>query len=134
MGSLIRGTFDLSKYFTNSLTPPSYERVTLFSFSSLRSANSIITPEFKNANSLNRCSKVLKSYFIFVNVSSEAQNLTSVPFLSPAGPTFFKGLVVSPLQNSTKCSESSLQILSSSLDDSALTTDTPTPCKPPETL
>ena len=71
---------------------------------------------------------------MFENVSSDAQNLTSVPFLSPAGPIFFKGLIVSPLLNSTWCSELSLHILSSSLDDNALTTETPTPCKPPETL
>ena len=101
IGSLIRDAFDLSKYFTNSLTPPWYERTTLFSLSPLRSTNSIVTPEFKKANSLKRCSKVLKSYCIFENVSSDAQNLTSVPFLSPADPIFFKGLIVSPFLNST---------------------------------
>ena len=101
IGSLIRDTFDLSKYFTNSLTPPSYESTTFFSFSSLRSTNSIFTPEFKKANSLKRCSKILKSYFIFENVSSDAQNLTSVPFLSPAGPISLRELIVSPLLNST---------------------------------
>ena len=41
------------------------------------------------------------------------------------------GLVASPLLNSTKCSSPSLNIFKLSLDDKALTTDTPTPCNPP---
>ena len=44
------------------------------------------------------------------------------------------GLVASPLLNSTKCSSPSLNIFKLSLDDKALTTDTPTPCNPPDTL
>ena len=44
------------------------------------------------------------------------------------------GLVASPLLNSTKCSLPSLNIFKLSLDDKALTTDTPTPCNPPDTL
>ena len=39
-----------------------------------------------------------------------------------------------PLRKRTKCSLPSRQILSSSTVDSALTTETPTPCRPPETL
>ena len=51
-----------------------------------------------------------------------------------AGPRTISGLTASPCANFIQCSWPSRQIVSSSHSDSALTTETPTPCRPPETL
>ena len=49
-------------------------------------------------------------------------------------PTIFKGDFASPLLNSIKYFFPSLLISNLSFSDNALTTETPTPCSPPETL
>ena len=74
-----------------------------------------------------------------VKVSVEGRKVTSVPRLGlplsmGAGPTVTSGETTSPWANSTKNSFSSRQMRSFSHFDSALTTETPTPCRPPETL
>ena len=92
------------------------------------------TPEFRNASSRRRCSSVAKSNSTMVKVLGEGRNVTSVPRLSFASPTAFSGATATPSRNSMKCSLPSRQMVSLSQVDSALTTDTPTPCSPPETL
>ena len=72
-------------------------------------------------------------------VSGEGQNVTSVPRFSlpstiGAGPTTLSGATASPLANSITCSSPSRQTRKTSRVDKALTTETPTPCRPPETL
>ena len=72
-------------------------------------------------------------------VSGDGVNVTSVPRFSlpssvGAGPTIFRGATASPPANSTRCSSPSRQTRSTSRVDNALTTETPTPCRPPETL
>ena len=47
---------------------------------------------------------------------------------------FFKGFKDFPFSNSIKYSLPSLYILNLRFLDKALTTETPTPCNPPETL
>ena len=94
----------------------------------------MVTPEFRNASSRRRCSSVAKSNSIMVKVSVEGRKLTSVPRLPPASPTTFSGATATPSWNSMKCSLPSRQMVSFSQVDSAFTTDTPTPCRPPETL
>ena len=56
-----------------------------------------------------------------------------VPFLL-VFPFFDKGLIAFPFANSIKYSLPSLNIVNSNFSDKAFTTETPTPCKPPETL
>ena len=75
-----------------------------------------------------------------VNVSVEGVNVTSVPrFGRPstigAGPTTLSGATASPPANSIML----LEFVAPDAQhgtrlDSALTTETPTPCSPPETL
>ena len=74
-----------------------------------------------------------------VKVSDDGQKVTSLPRFglpstSGAGPTTLSGATTSPWANSTKCSRPSRQTRKTSFVDKALTTDTPTPCRPPETL
>ena len=94
----------------------------------------MVTPELRNASSRRRCSSVAKSNSIMVKVFGEGKNVTSVPRLPPVSPTTFSGATATPSRNSMKCSLPSRQIVSLSQLDSALTTETPTPCRPPETL
>ena len=56
-----------------------------------------------------------------------------VPFLL-VFPFLDKGLIAFPFSNSIKYSLPSLNIVNSNFSDKAFTTETPTPCKPPETL
>ena len=93
-----------------------------------------MTPEFRKASSRSRCSSVAKSNSVMVKVCGEGRKVTSVPRLPPASPTTASGATASPSRNSMKCSLPSRQIVSLSQVDSALTTETPTPCRPPETL
>ena len=74
-----------------------------------------------------------------VKVRGLGRKVTSVPRsgwpgLLRTGPTTAKGASASPSRNSMTCSLPSRQIVSLSQVDSALTTETPTPCRPPETL
>jgi hypothetical protein len=65
----------------------------------------------------------------------EGRKVTRVPFLpSGRGPTTFSGASASPWRKRIQCSSPSRQMVSSSHSDSAFTTDTPTPCRPPDTL
>ena len=69
-----------------------------------------------------------------VKVAVDGRNVTSVPRLSWAAPTTASGATASPSRNSMECSWPSRQMVSFSQVDSALTTETPTPCSPPDTL
>ncbi|MHC2701523.1 hypothetical protein ACVMHZ_004656 [Bradyrhizobium liaoningense] len=60
----------------------------------------MLTPELRKASSRRRCSSVAKSYSMFLNVSVEARNVTSVPRLPGASPTTFSGATASPWANS----------------------------------
>ena len=94
----------------------------------------MVTPELRNASSRSRCSSVAKSNSVMVKVFFDGRNVTSVPRLSCAAPTTASGATASPSRNSMKCSLPSRQMVSLSQADSALTTETPTPCRPPDTL
>ena len=101
---------------------------------SLKSENIKETFGFKNAISLKRCPKTFESKSVLVKILLSGVNVTFVPFLLSTLPISFSGLTASPLLKSILYSLPSLKIFSSSLFDRALTTETPTPCKPPETL
>ena len=67
------------------------------------------------------------------SVSIEGKNVIFVPFFL-VFPTFFKGFIELPSLNLISYSLPSLNIFNSRVSERAFTTDTPTPCKPPETL
>ena len=90
-------------------------------------------PLFKNANSLILFSRIDALNLIEENISFEGKKLILVPFFF-VFPIFFNGLTASPSLNSILYSFPSLKIFNSNFSDNALTTETPTPCKPPETL
>ena len=93
----------------------------------------MFNPLFKYANSFNLFSKTERLNLVSVNISLEGKKVTLVPFKSDL-PISFSGALVIPFSNSTKYFFPSLKISTLKLLESALTTDTPTPCKPPETL
>ena len=70
---------------------------------------------------------------MLLNVSGEARKCTSVPRRS-VSPVTFSGSTATPSWNSMKCALPLRQMRSFSHTESAFTTDTPTPCRPPETL
>ena len=68
-------------------------------------------------------------YFLFGQMRSD------VPvFFSPTLPVFFSFFVTAPSANAIACTPPSRLISTSRRSDSALVTDTPTPCRPPENL
>ena len=67
-------------------------------------------------------------------VSGEGRKVTSVPRRSAASPTAASGASATPLVKLIAYSVPSLKILSLRETERALTTETPTPCRPPETL
>jgi hypothetical protein len=69
-----------------------------------------------------------------VNVFGEARNVTSVPVLPSEGPVSRKGASATPSVNDISNALPARQTRSFSQVDSAFTTETPTPCRPPETL
>ena len=71
--------------------------------------------------------------FIDEKISFDGEKVILVPNSFDL-PIIFKGYFASPLLNSVKYFLPSLFISNSNFSDKALTTDTPTPCKPPETL
>src|SRR5258708_4884926 len=102
-----------------------------------------VTPEFRKASSRSRCSRVWKSNSVLVKVRVLGRKVISVPVLraplpSPgrcgASPTSASGDSGSPSRKRMKCSLPPRQTRKSSREDSAFTTETPTPCKPPATL
>ena len=66
-------------------------------------------------------------------ISFDGKNVILVPFFF-VFPSFLRGLTEFPSLNSLSYSFPSLYFLRSSFSDNALTTETPTPCNPPETL
>ena len=92
------------------------------------------TPEFRKASSRSRCSSVAYLYSMLVKVAGEAWNLTRVPFAPFGRADDRKRLHRLAHLEAGEMLLPSRQIVSSSQSDSALTTETPTPCRPPETL
>ena len=68
-----------------------------------------------------------------VKISAEGAKVTEVP-VSSDFPISANGLIAAPSLNSIKYFFFSLDIVNFRFSERALTTDTPTPCSPPETL
>ncbi len=73
-------------------------------------------------------------YSVVSNISASAMNWVVVPRRPACGPTFLTGPVGLPRWYSCAQIEPSRADSTRIHDDSALTTLTPTPCRPPETL
>ena len=71
--------------------------------------------------------------FIDENISLDGKKVILVPVFFDF-PVIFNGAFASPFLNSMKYFLPSLLISKFSFSDKAFTTETPTPCKPPETL
>src|SRR5262245_18000719 len=91
------------------------------------------TPRFRNASSRRRCASVSKLNSVVLKTSGSGVKRTDVPRRSVPSPTA-SGFTTSPRTNPIRWTCPSRQTSTSRCDDSALTTDTPTPCRPPETL
>ena len=113
--------------------PPSNLNSKVFDFSFLLSVKLILNPLFKYASSFNRFSSILRLKLVSVNISLEGLKVIVVPFKSELLISF-KGALVAPFSNSTKYFLPFLEMSTFKLCESALTTETPTPCNPPETL
>ena len=88
---------------------------------------------FKNANSRILFWIIELENLIEENISLDGKKVIFVPVVDDF-PTCFRGDLASPSLNSTKYFLLFRLISNSSFLDNAFTTDTPTPCKPPETL
>ena len=119
--------------FTNSVIPPSYLCLNSFVFFEELSTREIAIPLFKNASSLILLSSIDELNFIEEKISFDGKKVIFVPFFFEF-PTFFKGLMEFPSLKFISNSFPSLKIFNSSLSERAFTTETPTPCNPPETL
>ena len=96
--------------------------------------NVIQTPFVRYADSRSRWVIVSNEYSMVSNISGSARNSVRVPRRSPWGPIFLTGPSGLPRWYSCAQTEPSRAVSTRSHSDSAFTTLTPTPCRPPETL
>ena len=123
------------KYSTNSLIPSAYKNSSSVYGSVLSSVKVIFTPFNKKADSLNLSAKVLKLYFVVEKILSSGLNVTFVPLLRLALPILRKVPTgCPPLTKSSSYSIPSRTVFTVNFEESALTTEAPTPCSPPEVL
>src|SRR5215469_17273285 len=119
--------------------PPLYLKVACFGSpvlgSVVRSSVRVITsPLLRKASSRRRWASVSKLYSVAVKIVLSGRKCTLVPVFTLAAPAFFSLLVGSPFEYVCSQVNPSRQISSSSSSLSAFTHDTPTPCRPPDTL
>ena len=93
----------------------------------------IFVPLFKKASSLILFWIIVRLNFTEENISFDGKNFIRVPVFFDF-PIPLKGFIALPFLNSTKYFFPSLSIINSNFSESAFTTETPTPCNPPETL
>ena len=125
--------FLLLIYLTNSKIPPSYLFLYSFVFEEDLSKRVRLIPLLRNANSLILFWSVEELNFVEEKISFEGRKFITVPLFFDF-PINLRGLTESPFLNSIKYFFPSLSIVSFNFSDKALTTETPTPCSPPETL
>jgi hypothetical protein len=90
-------------------------------------------PLVRNATSRKRDSSVVASYTVSSKISASARNVVVVP-VSLDSPAVVIGPRGTPRSNSCRYTLPSRSTWTTSHSESALTTDAPTPCSPPETL
>ena len=111
----------------------SYLWMNSLGFFEVLSTNLTAIPLLRKANSL-----ILFSSIAVLNLTAEkiffdGRKVILVPFFFVL-PIFFNGLMVFPSLNLISYSLPYLKMFSFNSSDKAFTTDTPTPCKPPDTL
>ena len=95
----------------------------------------MVKPGQSTAFALSKCFKVLTCTLISSKYSGLGLKVIEVPvFLKPTSPIFLSSLTLLPLLKSIWNSCESLFTLTSNASDRAFTTETPTPCSPPEKL
>src|SRR6185295_7819722 len=116
-----------------STRPFSYFQLT---FSLVASSSSVtFRPGHSTALARSTCLRSLSRNLGESKYFGSGQKRTTVPVRDlGASPTFLSGPTRSPPLNVIAYSVASRQTFTSSLLDSALTTETPTPCRPPENL
>mmetsp|Transcript_21966 Transcript_21966/g.54303 ORF Transcript_21966/g.54303 Transcript_21966/m.54303 type:complete len:268 (-) Transcript_21966:13-816(-) len=112
------------------------------------STRKISSPAFRYASSSSRCSSTSVSNIVVTwKISGSGRNVIRVPLIAPvfpggsgnsspaaAGAPDTIGSVIFPHENPTRCRIPSPHTSAVSEVESALTTETPTPWSPPETL
>jgi DNA gyrase/topoisomerase IV subunit B len=93
----------------------------------------ILIPLFRNASSRILFINIFPLNFIDEKISFDGRNVICVPD-SLDLPISLSGFIDSPFLNSIKYFLPSLFISNSNFSDKAFTTETPTPCNPPNTL
>ena len=93
----------------------------------------MLIPLFKKASSLILFCKIVELNFVVVKISLDGKKVILVPVFLVLLISL-KGFIEIPSLKLIKYSLPSLKILRSNFSERALTTETPTPCKPPETL
>ena len=137
---LNKGSFVALRCFTKSTTPPLYWKVTVCSLPGRSSVKTTSRPLLRNAIVCRRSITVRATNSVpsEAKMVSSGQKVTVVPFLRPrAGvlPVFASlPFGLPPSTNSMPQRSPSRSISRTTRRDNALTTLTPTPCRPPETL
>ena len=104
-----------------------------FEYFKLLSIKLIDIPLFRKASSLILLASIEELNFIEEKISFDGKKVILVP-LFLVFPDLFNGFNEFPSLKLISYSTPSLKIFNSNFSDSAFTTETPTPCKPPETL
>ncbi len=124
------GSSSSSSAATKSASPRRYSKVSLRRVRS--SARSMRRPGLSRQVSRSRVAIVSASSSVVSNTCASGQNRTTVP-LRLARPTTVRAWVRLPREKAMAWRLPSRTTSTSVLADSALTTDTPTPCRPPDT-
>ena len=117
--------------FLNSSKSPIH--FSTLSSPSLLSVKVIAIPLLRNANSLNLLANTSKSNTVSSKISWSGLNNTLVPCSSDS-PIFVKSHKTFPLEYFCCHMKPSLLTVTSQYSDNALTTEAPTPWRPPDTL
>ncbi len=134
MGSAWRTCLPELRNFTNETMPPSYlNSCALPVASGLSSASEMRSPLFRKASSRSLFESMSKLNSVVSNISASGLKVTFVP-LPSAGPTISSGATGLPLRKLCLNRVPSRTTSTSSHSESAFTTLTPTPWRPPETL
>ena len=102
-------------------------------FEEVLSVKIILIPRFKNASSRILLCRIDELNLVEVKISFDGKKVILVPFFL-VFPISLRGFKELPSLNVIEYSLPSLKIFRFSFSDRALTTETPTPCNPPETL
>ena len=119
------------RYSTNAAIPPLKQNSCSPPLRS--SLKRITSPGLRNASSRSLCTSRSWWNSRIEKISGSGLNVTTVPFFAEF-PTLLRGATGTPCRYSCSKTPPSRRISSRSHSDKKFTTETPTPCRPPETL